>query len=349
MNKISNWLFGSFFRTIGRVIAFSLIGYLIAYFVQSNGLLDDFSIVDLFSIQKVNASSTDISFIENLQLYTDAQVYASVAGNPVCTNSSGASVQNCNFDFAYPFDYNYTFNKGEGYYLLVPFQYMITNDNDTTSIVSQFEVSAQLFDSTGTSYICQIENGLIICPLANNKTYIRINIRGTAYYNILTTNIRWKIHSWANVDKNVLIEGNQEIQSAIENQTQQQQQQHNETQSYLEDSNTTQAENEATDFFQGFSSTDHGGLSSIITAPLNTIQSLLNSTCTNLVLPLPFVNENLTLPCLNSIYTEFFGAFFTIYQTIILGIIAYKCIRSIYYDIHGFMDPNDDRIEVMDL
>lgn len=33
MRKISNWIFGSLFRTIGRVIAYILIGLIIAYVI----------------------------------------------------------------------------------------------------------------------------------------------------------------------------------------------------------------------------------------------------------------------------------------------------------------------------
>ena len=101
-------------------------------------------------------------------------------------------------------------------------------------------------------------------------------------------------------------------------------------------------------FFNNFEDNDYG-LSDIITLPLQFIQNLTSNTCQNLVLPLPFVNQNLTLPCMNSIYQEYFGSFFTMYQAITTGLIGYWVAVRIYALVKGFKDPEDDKIEVMDL
>ena len=90
----------------------------------------------------------------------------------------------------------------------------------------------------------------------------------------------------------------------------------------LNNSDSSGATSEASEFFSGFT-TDTFGLTSIITAPLNLIGSITSSTCTPLGLPLPYVNKTLELPCMSSIYSQYFGSFFTLYQTITFGIIAY--------------------------
>lgn len=203
----------------------------------------------------------------------------------------------------------------------------------------------------GNITYCTISNerNTISCPVPNKSTtttvryitissYVRFTGSTSQTYKVGITNYFNKYAS----DANIIIDNqNQNTQSII-------QQQENNTQQIL-DSNTTQAENDAQGFFDDFDVPDVGGLSAIITAPLNTIRSLLSSTCSKLILPLPYVNENLELPCMNEIYTEHFGLFFSLYQTIILAIVAYRCIRSIYFDITGFTNPDDDRIEVMDL
>lgn len=102
-------------------------------------------------------------------------------------------------------------------------------------------------------------------------------------------------------------------------------------------------------FFNNFT-TNTFGLTSIITAPLNLIQSLTNTSCTELQLPLPYLqNKYLTLPCMTTIYSQYFGNFFTLYQTITYGIIAYWVCVRIFNLVKDFKNPDHDEIEVVDL
>ena len=119
--------------------------------------------------------------------------------------------------------------------------------------------------------------------------------------------------------------------------------------STLNDDDTDGATSEASDFFESFT-TNTFGLTSIITAPLNLIQSLTSSTCNDLELPLPYLNnKKLTLPCMSTIYQQYFGTFFTIYQTITYGIIAYWVCVRIFNQVKDFKNPEHDEIEVVDL
>lgn len=118
--------------------------------------------------------------------------------------------------------------------------------------------------------------------------------------------------------------------------------------SSLNDDDSTGAQNKASDFFGNFTTNTHG-LTGIITAPLNAIQSLASSTCSPLVLPLPFVNQNLTLPCMRQIYVDNFGSFMTLYDIITLGIISYWIMVRIFTLVKDFKNPDHDEIEVMDL
>lgn len=142
-----------------------------------------------------------------------------------------------------------------------------------------------------------------------------------------------------------------EITDAINEQNQTQQ----ETNQKIDDlnnnitsSDTTDASTSADEFFSGFESDDFG-LSSIITAPLNLIKSITSSTCTPIGFKAPFVDQQVTLPCMNAIYREHFGSFLTIYQTITFGMVAYWVSVKIFFMVKGFKDPDSDRIEVLDL
>ena len=116
----------------------------------------------------------------------------------------------------------------------------------------------------------------------------------------------------------------------------------------LTDSSIEGAESSGDSFFGDYQDKDYG-LSDIITLPLSFIQGLTNSTCSNLTLPLPFVNQNLTLPCMSLIYSEHFGAIYTIYQTVTTALIGYWVAVRIYGLVKDFKDPENDKIEVMDL
>lgn len=117
----------------------------------------------------------------------------------------------------------------------------------------------------------------------------------------------------------------------------------------INDDDTSGASSNANSFFNDFEENNHG-LSGVISAPLIYIKSLLSSTCTPISLTFPFVeNYTLTLPCMSSFYTENFGAFFTIYQTIVTGLITYWVCIKIFFMIKGFQNPESDKVEVINL
>lgn len=393
MKQIFNWTIGSFFRTIGRTIAFLAMGGLIYYILSTNGF--EFGLKELF-FDKVNASEIYNGYYFNSNYYSDLNL----------TNARGSDGLYGYFDVAttttwnssYTYNYMYFNSRDLTQYKdgVIQFEYSLdlpqirstvtstiygsdycnrwdwlTVDsynnvikwgcdrvgesqdsviNDNEYIMPIYSIKAFMLNGSGNDAVpCEVNQNTsrIVCPITAGRNDVHGMLIYTKVFYNSSTNSTYRFK----LGKQLLLYKNSDtiINDSINSQTQQQQQNHEETQSYLEDSNTTQAESEATDFFEDFEAPDIGGLGAIITAPLNTIRSLLNSSCSNLVLPLPFVNKNLTLPCMNTIYTEHFGAFFTIYQTIILAVIAYRCIRSIFFDIHGFTNPNDDRIEVMDL
>lgn len=101
-------------------------------------------------------------------------------------------------------------------------------------------------------------------------------------------------------------------------------------------------------FFSGFDNNTHG-LTGIITSPLQLIGSITSSTCSPLSIPVPFVNQSASLPCMKEIYQTYGGGFYTLYQTITFGVVAYWVCVNIFFMVKGFKDPDSDRIEVLDL
>jgi len=104
----------------------------------------------------------------------------------------------------------------------------------------------------------------------------------------------------------------------------------------------------ANDFFSNFKSNDHG-LSSIITAPLNFIKSMTSKTCSPISATIPLVDFDFTLPCFSTYYKEHFNSLFTVYQTLTFGMVSYYVCVQIYALVKGFKDPENDKMEVIDL
>lgn len=116
----------------------------------------------------------------------------------------------------------------------------------------------------------------------------------------------------------------------------------------LNNSDTSQATKDASKFFSGFK-TDTFGLTSIITSPLKLIGSITNGECSPVGVPVPFVDKTLNLPCLSTIYNNYFGSLFQIYQMITFGFVAYWVSIRIFNLVKDFKNPDHDEIEVFDL
>lgn len=118
--------------------------------------------------------------------------------------------------------------------------------------------------------------------------------------------------------------------------------------STIKDDNVDEPKQNASDFFTNFESNTHG-LSGVITAPLGLLQNLTASTCTPLRFNLPIVHNEVILPCMKPIYQEKFGAFFTLWQLLTTGLISYNVLLNFYKKVRDLQNPNNDRIEVLNL
>lgn len=92
---------------------------------------------------------------------------------------------------------------------------------------------------------------------------------------------------------------------------------------------------------------DHG-ITAIVQAPLNFIRSLSNKSCSSIVLPIPNLG-NATIPCMSTIYNSKFSNLYNVLKIIINGILCYRMALSCVLIVKGAKNPNEDKIEVMDL
>lgn len=116
----------------------------------------------------------------------------------------------------------------------------------------------------------------------------------------------------------------------------------------LTDSNVSQSNNYFDQFIDDFDPNTHG-LTRIVLAPLQLIDNMLDTSCTPLSIPLPFVEDNIVVPCMSTIYTTHFSTFLNLYRLITDGVISYWVCVNIFRKVKAFLDPTDDKVEVFEL
>ena len=95
---------------------------------------------------------------------------------------------------------------------------------------------------------------------------------------------------------------------------------------------------------------DSNGLDSIIKAPLNFIRSLTSSTCSSISLTIPYIDAQVSLPCMSTIYTKALGQqLVNLIALVINGVVLYRYCLKILQLVHNAKNPNKDELEVLDL
>ncbi|MDE6141250.1 MAG: hypothetical protein K2G03_01465 [Bacilli bacterium] len=123
---------------------------------------------------------------------------------------------------------------------------------------------------------------------------------------------------------------------------------HQDTMDTITNGDVSGAESTGSGFFESFENNDHG-LSGIVSSPLRLIKSFSSSKkC--YPLPLTMMNKTVYLPC-SSYVTDMkgFDYFYYIYNLIVGGLIAYGCCKGFFKEVENLKNPDDSRVEVMDL
>lgn len=122
------------------------------------------------------------------------------------------------------------------------------------------------------------------------------------------------------------------------------------TNSKLDDLNKNLKSDEIDDnsgFFSNFSSSDHG-LAGIITSPLRAINKL-----TSVCQPVSFnvLDEPIELPCGDTLFWNKEGvqSFKLIWNILVGGPILFLLLKKLFKVVENLKNPDDDRIEVLDL
>lgn len=83
--------------------------------------------------------------------------------------------------------------------------------------------------------------------------------------------------------------------------------------------------------------------------PFNFLKSLNRNSCEPISIPFPFTNSSIQLNCLSSIFSSVLGNFYSVLFYIITGLYAYRITILNIDTITDVFNPEDDKLEVVDL
>lgn len=395
MNKIFNWTFGSIFRTIGRIIAYVLIGLIATFIVFKgrsvsdikNDLIDS---VKNWSFLRVNADSfSSLSFDKYYHPYNSIKIFDVYGFSNNCSSDLGSPCQMYHktyFDNPITFDTTTTIAFFPGYILY--------SHLDTSSTTGYTTSNSTIQESTSDLQCFQPSNGVWQCTRANygiesdtdyqlntQDTYngdfsmmIRLNfssgsdyctysqggfwcsVRSGRVYDSITFDLMVSGHLpqfkiklndyingyYSNTSSIINDINNQTIK--IENQTAKIEEGTNKTIEIIESGTNKTIETITDDTGPDISSLDNetmagwlppGPVDSILNMPLTLLNSIFNAmngkSCSPLKVPLPFVNSELSIPCISSTYNAMgFGSFFNVVGAITSAFILFSYLAKLY-------------------
>ena len=352
MKKIFDWTIGSTFRTFGRIIAYLLIGSIIAFLVSKSGV----KWTDLLGIGSVKASTTLTSY--------NTEYYYYLGGGSSGCGSSGKYTYNTDPDNYIKNGTINTVYTGQATYFYFAFNYGLTSGKfyditinaNSNDIRDEWTTNSIELDS-GTSCSNLVNNPGSLLSLiqftntatsSSNSSKVKLRVyamENISYWGIRVTNSDASyltglrnfgiksitIEQVDTSDTNLIINNNNaNTQNIINNQSQN-------TQDIIDNQNSNNEElidtltddtinnNDVESAFNfNISENSFGPFATFLTLPLTWIQSFLSPshTCSPLVLPLPFVNQNLTLPCMDDFWNSL-GALKTLVElcwTAVIGV-----------------------------
>lgn len=234
---------------------------------------------------------------------------------------------------------NYT---GSRYLLQIPVQKWYLN-----TVSEMLEVSSYVtYKSTASFYISNTVKQIFLSDEDYLQTY-RDHAQLVSKLDAVSTAI-------TNMQNNIITNNNTNSQNIINNQNQNAAQAHTDAQNTQNAINglkdDTVDSNTGKSFFDNFTDNSHG-LSSIITAPINMIQQLVNvspTSCTDLTGT--YQNTTFSFACGKLLWSHNgISQFNEFYNLVVGGALCYWIIRDLFLTIEKLKDPNNDKVEVMAL
>ena len=297
-----------------------------------------------FNNDIVNDNNYDIVGIKFLQLNFGIDNGFSL-DNPGYYNNNGGYSFRCNS------------SSSNGYFCVDGDLYQIPPSSVRQNLLGDYidynvSFRAHSTNTNGKSIPCYFSNemeNVLLCPIENNihKISFYISSKTKVYYSFTLDNSKY----WLNYESSEMTiqqtQTNTNLQYIYQQQTQTQQYMQNDS----VNGSATAFQSGIADLTNSFNSQLAGvnDLTQIVLLPISLFMDLSTDNCIPLHLQIPYVNMSVDLPCMKTIYTQYFGAFFTIFGSIMAGVYCYWVAIKTGSLIKDIVDCDNDRIEVVDL
>lgn len=294
--KIFNWIFSSFFRTLGRFLFYIAVGLIAMLFISGKVNAESIEVTDATfnssSIPYLIRLSADTTYRPLFELAVDSADaikynfgYMRICGTgEIEVTQDGDCTDGC---------LNDTINK-------------VYNTNEKCTVADRSGKVTYIFFSineweigSGNTSIWTLKDYMIYKNISTWYSYYQI----TNVY--LTDSNLYPTFEEANAQNQT----NNKLDTQI-NQNQTIIDQNNQTNDKLDDLNGNLTSTEGADLGALENSAGWlpaGPVDSILNLPLSLLNNLttnLNKSCQPVILPIPYVNKDLTLPCVNTLYDD---------------------------------------------
>lgn len=211
-------------------------------------------------------------------------------------------------------------------------QYFTTKDYsyDFETIKPEIIIKAISYQ-TGQNIMCTLNGNTFTCPIIENSKFYRIGLSTTVYYGPSVADQAVSYSVWLNRQVHIYENDTEKIVSEIQSQTEQQQSNHQETM----DTITDDSEQDVSSMSGATGWLPQGTIDGLINLPISLVQGIttgLQGSCTPLTLPLPFVNEDIQLPCIKTIFDQIDGVstLLNLICTPIMAILLYNYLKNLF-------------------
>lgn len=182
--------------------------------------------------------------------------------------------------------------------------------------------------------------GVIVSELANfvtkDSTSVNVNVNQQQVVDAINNTNQSLINSINNAN-------NQAHQDA-----QQAHQDSQDIKNTLTNDNVDGANSDLDNFKNSSTFSDSTGLQAILELPLNLVNSLSN-TCQPISITIPWLDYTGTIPCMSTIYSQHFNSLYSVVAVVVNAFFIYRILLKIYELVHNAKQPDEDKLEVIDL
>ena len=387
LNYFGKIFAGGFFRTLGKIFAFLIVGFFIAWLTGfiNIGIVKAAGEVTSFTYNTIFGTNID-SYVQFKDLKTgavygsDVKRYGTGGGenaigywwgyhslpNNYSTSAEGIAISTCSNSFI-----------ENNYYSILSY-YIVTDNNfyvhnlyakdSNIGLGYSWDYSLDHRNISPASYFASVSNTYVTGNL--NLTFNTITFKA----NLNSNCVSWTVNkpngglnssNFQYVGSRILYQGteppsNSEVTSLITQESNKinqnidsMKEKQDETNQKLDEVNNTMKDDnvdtgQAGGFFDSFDNKDHGGISGVITAPLSAINKI-NQPCSAININL--WDKDITLPCGDTLFwnKENVSTFRGVWNLLVGGPIIYLLMVKLFQVIQNLKNPDDGRVEVAKL